>query len=126
MINTLVDSIYENSYDTLNYTANIFNESNESKFILNDSQYYSSILFYYSQLYFDSDHHINFFWEQLGKSFSFIFIINYFPINTQKNWALDYLNQYLKDLMLYKYVKPNTLYSLLLIIFINKKQLIMP
>ena len=122
MIKTLIESIFNNSKGILDKTPNIYNRFYN---IPEDGHYYSSILFYQNQfyeLYIDNIIKNDSFWEALGKALDIPFIFNYFPALTKKNEAFNYLNNYLKNLIIYKNVKPNTLYSVLINYFHKQKE----
>jgi len=124
MTTTLIDSIFNNSKEEFEKTPKIYNRFDDFP---QDGHYYSSITFYHKQLIYELhfDNIIennNSFWEALGKALQFPFIINYFPTYTKKNEAFDYLNNFLKNLIIYKNVKPNTLYSVLINYFHKQEE----
>ena len=109
MLSSLVETFLDINFNDLEYTPNIFSDKNQLSI---NGHYYSSILYYYNQLYFSIDEYNNsldIFWSRICKNFSSI--SNFFPkIFNDKSFILDY---YLKDLLLYHNVKPNILYSFL-------------
>ena len=115
ILSKTIKNIFDNSYELLNYTPNIFSDENEK--ITKKSHKYSSILYYYNQLYFtckeDRETSLDIFWTRQCRNFSGL--RKYFP-REKLDFELEnfFLNDYLKDLMLFSNVKPNILFSFLI------------
>ena len=98
ILSNTIMKIFENSYDSLAYTPNLF--SDEVEYLKEESHYYSSILYFYNQLNFSCYDSLSEFWTNLCKNFSNI--RNYFPREkTNEEVEKFFLNDYLKDLMLF-------------------------
>jgi hypothetical protein len=121
MLNQLVVTIYYDNYEIMEYTPNIFNNQNE---ITNEGHYYSSILYYYNQLIFyskdDRTNSLENFWKIICNNFSYSYY--HFPIDKKDDQqTYFYLDDHLKDLMIYNNTKPNLIYSCL-INYLNERK----
>ena len=115
MLSTLIEAIFKNSFEYLDFTPNIF--AGNKKFNNKYCHYYSSILYYHNQLNFycndDRLNSLNLFWTINCKKFSGLRFK--FPLErTAKDLNYFLLNDYLKDLLLFNDVRPNIIYSFLI------------
>jgi len=113
MVTGLVNNIFNNYFYYKFFTPNFFNFKSKTN---NDVHFYSSILYYYSQLRFscndDRSISIKKCWTGICTSFRDLNFI--FPSKKEKEKQnYFFLNDYLKDLLLYN-TKPNIIYSLII------------
>ena len=114
MLSTLIETIFKNSFEYLDFTPNIF--AGNKKYNNKYCHYYSSILYFYNQLNFyckeDRSNSLNLFWTKNCKNFSGLKY--YFPLERKDNNSYFLLNDYLKDLLLFNDIRPNIIYSFLI------------
>ena len=115
MLSNLVVDIFNESYEYLDFTPNIF--SIENLQLSKNSHFYSSILYYYNQLYFilniQREFSLDYFWTNIAKYFSGIRFKFPFQKEEGNQLVYFYIDDYLKDLLLLNNVKPYILYSFL-------------
>ena len=113
MVTGLVNNIFNNYFYYKDFTPINFNHKGKTR---NDAHFYSSILYYYSQLRFscNDDRNISLKKCWTGICTSFRDLNFYFPSKKEKEKQnYFFLNDYLKDLLLYN-ANPNIFYSLII------------